>query len=102
MVLTGAYLALLALFGLGLGLIIRHTSGAIATFVGFTWPLPILLQSLPGDPSKHALESILANSVAAAAPQQGQPSVTTGFLSWPCTRWSSSASAGRTLVRRDA
>jgi ABC-2 type transport system permease protein len=78
--LTGAYLAVLALFGLGLGLIIRHTSGAIATFVGFTLLLPILLQSLPGDPSKFAPESILANSVAAVVPQQGQLSATTGFL----------------------
>jgi ABC-2 type transport system permease protein len=79
-VLTGAYLALLALFGLGLGVIIRHTSGAIATFVGFTLLLPILFQSLPGNPSRFAPESILANSVAAVVPQSGQLSATTGFL----------------------
>jgi ABC-2 type transport system permease protein len=33
-VLSGAYLALIGLFGLGLGTIIRHSAGAIATFVG--------------------------------------------------------------------
>ena len=77
---TGGYLALLALFGLGLGLIIRHTSGAIATFVGCTLLLPLLLQPLSENWARFAPESILANSVAAVVPQQGQLSAPTGFL----------------------
>jgi ABC-2 type transport system permease protein len=101
-VLTGAYLALLALFGLGLGLIIRHTSGALATFVGCTFLLPILLQSLPGNPSRFAPESILANSVAAVVPQSGQLSATTGFLMMALYTVVILGVGRAVLVRRDA
>lgn len=101
-VLTGAYLALLALFGLGLGLIIRHTSGALATFVGCTLLLPILLQSLPDNPSRFAPESILANSVAAVVPQQGQLSATTGFLVMVLYTVVILGVGRAALVRRDA
>ncbi len=101
-VLTGAYLALLALFGLGLGLIIRHTSGAIATFVGCTLLLPILLQSLPDNPSRFAPESILANSVAAVVPQPGQLSATTGFLVMALYTAVVLGVGRAVLVRRDA
>lgn len=101
-VLTGAYLALLALFGLGLGLIIRHTSGALATFVGCTLLLPILLQSLPDNPSRFAPESILANSVAAVVPQQGQLSATTGFLLMALYSAVILGVGRAVLVRRDA
>ena len=52
MVLSGVFLALLALLGLGLGLIIRHTAGAIATFVGVTFLLPLLLSAVPGNPGR--------------------------------------------------
>ena len=34
--LTGAFLSLFALLGLGLGIVIRHTAGAIAAFAGIT------------------------------------------------------------------
>jgi ABC-2 type transport system permease protein len=101
-VLTGAYLALLALFGLGLGLIIRHTSGALATFVGCTLLLPVLLQSLPDNPSRFAPESILANSVAAVVPQQGQLSATTGFLLMALYTVVILGVGRAVLVRRDA
>jgi ABC-2 type transport system permease protein len=74
LVLTGAYLALLGLFGLGLGVIIRHTAGAIATYVGVIFLIPIFLQPLSssGNPGRFAPEQMLANSVAAVVPQSGQ------------------------------
>ena len=80
--LTGAFLALLGMFGLGLGVIIRNTAGAIAAYVGVIFLLPVLLQTLNGDgnPGRFAPLSILANSVAAVIPQSGQLSATTGFL----------------------
>jgi hypothetical protein len=80
--LSGAYLALLGLFGLGLGLIIRNTAGALTAFVGLTFLLPVVLQPLRGhgDPSRFAPEQILANSVAAVVHQPGQLSPATGFL----------------------
>ena len=82
LVLTGAYLALLGLFGLGLGVIIRHTVGAIAAFVGVIFLLPVLLQPLSahGHPGRFAPEEILSNSVAAVVPQSGQLTSTVGFL----------------------
>jgi ABC-type transport system involved in multi-copper enzyme maturation permease subunit len=43
----GLYLALLGLFALGLGSIIRHTAGAIAAFVGVLLIVPLILPALP-------------------------------------------------------
>jgi ABC-2 type transport system permease protein len=82
LVLTGAYLALLGLFGLGLGVIIRHTAGAIATYVGVIFLIPIFLQPLSssGNPGRFAPEQMLANSVAAVVPQSGQVSAPLGCL----------------------
>jgi ABC-2 type transport system permease protein len=80
--LSGAFLALLGMFGLGLGVIIRNTAGAIAAYVGIVFLVPVLLQSLNahGNPGRFAPLSILANSVAAVIRQPGQLSATTGFV----------------------
>jgi len=79
-VLSGAFLALLGLLGLGLGVIIRHTAGAVAAYVGITFLLPVLLQRIPGTPSRYTPVGILANSVSAVVPQSHQVSAPTGFL----------------------
>jgi len=78
--LSGAFLALLGLLGLGLGVIIRHTAGAMAAFVGVTFLLPVLLQHVPGTPSRYTPIGILANSVSAVVPQSGQVSAPVGFV----------------------
>ncbi|MHB1521155.1 MAG: ABC transporter permease [Ferrimicrobium sp.] len=44
---TGLYMAILALFALGLGVIVRHTAGAITTFVALVLVLPLLVTALP-------------------------------------------------------
>jgi ABC-2 type transport system permease protein len=44
---TGLYMAILALFALGIGVIVRHTAGAITTFVGLVLVLPLLVTALP-------------------------------------------------------
>jgi ABC-2 type transport system permease protein len=82
LLLTGGYLALLGMFGLGLGFIIRHTAGAITAFVGVLFLLPLLLHPLQadGNPARFTPESMLANSVAAVVHQTGQVSATVGFL----------------------
>ena len=67
--LSGAYLALLALFGLGLGAIIRRGAGAIAAYAGLVLVLPYILLALPGNPARFAPEAMLASSVAAVHPQ---------------------------------
>jgi hypothetical protein len=43
----GLVVAVVGLFGLGLASIIRHTAGAITTFVGALLVLPLLIQALP-------------------------------------------------------
>lgn len=77
--LSGAFLALYALLGLGLGTIIRHTAGAIAVFAGVTLLAPILLHPL-GSISRFAPEVIFANSVAAVLPESDSVSVTLGVV----------------------
>lgn len=69
--LSGACLALLALFGLGLGVIIRRSAGAIAGYAGLVLVLPYVLLALPGHPARFAPETMLASSVAAVRPQVG-------------------------------
>lgn len=44
---SGLYLTVLGLLGLGLGFIIRHTAGAISTFVGILLILPLIVAALP-------------------------------------------------------
>ncbi len=78
--LSGAFLALFALLGLGLGTVIRHTAGAIAVFAGFTLLAPILLHSISESISRYAPELIFANSVAAVARQGNSLSVTIGVV----------------------
>ncbi len=81
-ILSGAFLALLGMFGLGLGVMIRHTAGAITAFVGAVFLLPVLLQQLSADghPARFTPLQILANSVAAVVPQRGAVSPTLGFI----------------------
>ena len=50
LVLSSLFFALLCLFGFGLGAVIRHTAGAIATFYGCTLLTALILQSVPGNP----------------------------------------------------
>jgi ABC-2 type transport system permease protein len=44
---TGLYVALIGLLGATLGLIIRHTAGALTTLLGVLFVLPVLLGVLP-------------------------------------------------------
>jgi ABC-type transport system involved in multi-copper enzyme maturation permease subunit len=78
--LSGAFLALFALLGLGLGTVIRHTAGAIAVFAGLTLLAPILLHSISESISRYAPELIFANTVAAAVRQDNSLSVTIGVV----------------------
>jgi ABC-2 type transport system permease protein len=71
-VLSGAYLALTGLMGLGIGAIIRHTAGAVATLVGGLFVLPIIIGNAAGHSSgKFLPELIVGNSLSAVKPVQG-------------------------------
>lgn len=50
---AGLYLTVLGLFSLAIGLLIRHTAGAIATVIGVVLVLPILTSLLPGSWGAH-------------------------------------------------
>jgi ABC-2 type transport system permease protein len=66
--LTGAYLCLIGLIGLGLGTIIRHSAGAIATLVGAVFVLPVF--GLAMTPAGKFLPMLIAaNSLGAVKPQ---------------------------------
>jgi ABC-type transport system involved in multi-copper enzyme maturation permease subunit len=79
--LSGFFLALFALLGLGLGVIVRHTAGAIAVFAGVTFLLPILFNSISHDIARFAPELIFANSIAATVNQHDDAvSVTMGVV----------------------
>jgi len=66
--LTGAYLGLIGLIGLGLGTIIRHSAAAITTLAGAVFVLPLLgpAQTPAG---KFLPMLIAANSLGAVKPQ---------------------------------
>ena len=101
-VLTGAFLSLFALLGLGLGFVIRHTAGAIATFAGLTLLAPILLHTLSGDPSRYTPAIIFAQSVAAVVPQGNQVSATIGFVLMVLYTVAALAVGAVVLIKRDA
>jgi ABC-type transport system involved in multi-copper enzyme maturation permease subunit len=57
----GLYLAVLGLLALGLATIIRHTAGAISTFVGVVLVLPLIVQALPTSISNAVARYLPAN-----------------------------------------
>ena len=78
--LSGLFLALFGLLGMGIGALIRNTAGAISTYVGVTFLLPLLLHQLAGNPAKYTPVQILSNSVSATVPSNGQVSPTLGLV----------------------
>lgn len=50
---AGLYLAVLALFALAIGALVRHVAGAITGIIGFVLVLAPLAQLLPGSAGKH-------------------------------------------------
>jgi ABC-2 type transport system permease protein len=50
---SGLYLAVLGLFALAIGALIRHTAGGISTVIGVVFVLPILSGLLPGNWGAH-------------------------------------------------
>ncbi len=99
---SAGFLALLALFGLGIGAIIRHSAGAIATFVGCTLLLPAVLDGVAGHPERFLPEPIYANSVAAVVPHLHALSSTQGFLLMAAYTLVALLAGAFALHRRDA
>jgi ABC-type transport system involved in multi-copper enzyme maturation permease subunit len=68
----GLYLAVLAVFAIAIGSLVRHTAGAITGIIGFVLVLSPLTQLLPGSVGKH-LHAYLPSEAGslAASPHQG-------------------------------
>ncbi len=103
---AGAYPALIALFGIGLGAVIRHTAGAISALAGILFALPLIL--LPfGDAVNNAVDPYMPmlmaeNSLSAVKPLPHtlSPGVSFGLL---CVYAIAALAVGAwALSRRDA
>jgi ABC-2 type transport system permease protein len=102
---AGAYPALIALIGLGLGAVIRHTAGAICAVVAALFLLPLLIAPL-GASTQDGLvrflpEQIAALSLTAVRPVAPalSPAVGLGLL---CAYAAAALAAGAwELARRD-
>ena len=101
---AGAYPALIALIGLGLAGLIRHTAGAISAVVGVVFVLPLILLPL-GEHSavmKFLPEIIAENSLTAVKPVADSLSAGAGLAMLCLYAAVALAAGGWALARRDA
>ena len=103
---AGAYPALIALIGLGLGAIIRHTAGAISAVVGVLFVLPLILvplgTSLQNSVGKFLPMVIAENSITAVKPDLDNLAPGVGFGLLCLYAIVALAAGGWLLTRRDA
>ncbi|HLX89468.1 MAG TPA: ABC transporter permease subunit [Acidimicrobiales bacterium] len=71
--LTGLFIALLALMAFGFGLVTRNTAGAIATFAGVVFVLPLVMHGISEPAVRYMPPNILTNSIMATIRQGGGP-----------------------------
>jgi ABC-2 type transport system permease protein len=69
--LTGVYLGLTALMGVGVGILIRHSAAAVAVLVGGLFVLPLIIGEVSRATGRFMPELIAGNSLAAVKPVQG-------------------------------
>jgi ABC-2 type transport system permease protein len=100
--LSGAFQALLGVFGLGLGTIIRRSAAAITAYAGLVFVLPVLLHPLPGNVSRFGPVIILGNSVGAVKVPHDMLSPWAGFVVMALYAAVAVTVGGLLLVRRDA
>lgn len=79
-IMSGVFLALFGMLGIGLGIIVRNTAGAISAYVGVTFLLPLLIHQVAGNPARYTPIQLLANSVSETVVNPGQVSPTVGLL----------------------
>jgi hypothetical protein len=105
--LTGAFLALLGLVGLGLGVIIRHTAGAITAFIGGLFAVPMIILMAGGESvmdtvGKFVPMLIDENSVGAVKPVAGALPPWAGLGMMCLYAILALGAGGWLLLRRDA
>ena len=103
---AGAYPALIALIGLGLGAIIRHTAGAISAVVGVLFVLPLILvplgTSIQNAAGRFMPMLIAENSLGAVKPVAHSLSPGVGFALLCLYAATALAVGSWLLARRDA
>jgi ABC-2 type transport system permease protein len=101
---SGAYLCLIGLMGLGLGAIIRHTAGGIGALVGLLFVVPLLLAGATRGPqlARYFPTFIAGNSLGVSKPVAEMLSPWAGFALL-CVYTAVVLGAGAWLLaRRDA
>jgi ABC-2 type transport system permease protein len=105
---AGAYPCLIAMMGIGLGMIIRHTAGTICALVGLVFVIPLLAIALP-EHLRHEIDRfvpmlIAENSITAVKFPPGLASLSplTGFAVLVGYAAVLLAIGGWVLARRDA
>jgi ABC-type transport system involved in multi-copper enzyme maturation permease subunit len=68
-VMTGLFIALLALMSFGFGLIFRSTAAAIAAYVGVVFVLPLVMRGISQPHMRYVPTYILTNSIMATVNQ---------------------------------
>jgi ABC-2 type transport system permease protein len=101
-VLSGVFLSLLGLVGLALGVIFRHTAGAISAYVAVTFVIPLLLSTLHSRPDRYTPVPMLANSISAVIPSPQALPVTKAMILMVVYTVASLGVAAVMIVRRDA
>jgi hypothetical protein len=101
-VLSGGFLCLIGLFGLGLGTVFRQGAGAIGALAAVMLVAPLALAGLPGHVVKYTPEGILSSSVAAAHPQAHQLTPWVGFALMAVYAGLTVVIGGVLMARRDA
>jgi ABC-2 type transport system permease protein len=103
---AGAYPGLIALIGLGLGAVIRHTAGAICAVVGILFVLPLILvplgYSIQNSVGQFMPMLIAENSLTAVKPQSHTLSPGLGFGMLCFYAVTALAVGSWLLARRDA
>jgi hypothetical protein len=81
----GVYLTLLGLFALGVATIIRHTAGAITTFVAILLILPLVDSAFPakiGWPIGRYLPATIGSAMMSTTPQGAHVNFLPSFPFW--------------------
>jgi hypothetical protein len=103
---AGAYPALIALLGLGLGAVIRHTAGAISAVAGILFVLPLILlplgTSIQNSVGQFLPMVIAENSLTAVKPVAHSLSPGVGFGMLCLYAAVALIAGGWALARRDA
>jgi ABC-2 type transport system permease protein len=101
-VLTGVGVALMGLFGLGLGAVVRHSAAALATYVGVVFVVGQLLLAVAPSAVRYVPLALVGDSLGVSRTAAGDLSPWTGLAVLSAYAAVALAAGAWTLTRRDA